>query len=199
MSDSRQGLNKQFKLADLKRRSVKSRLAGYEDLNDDERLTADPTFRMISSRGIWVWGAALPSTLHWFETELQTREKKPLGLMVLYRETLGQVSLSTAPNPSCPTWTPARVRFPLNNGATTMMGTSSRSATTRRFCSTVKGAGRTARIELSEPRDPGGARSSGKFFEWRVGEAYGVRARGPNRKFRIYGLEIFSWSDPNGF
>jgi hypothetical protein len=32
LSDSRQGLNKPFTLADLLRQSVYSRLAGYEDL-----------------------------------------------------------------------------------------------------------------------------------------------------------------------
>ena len=43
-SDSRQGLNTQFRLADLLRQSVYSRLAGYEDLNDAKRLAADPGF-----------------------------------------------------------------------------------------------------------------------------------------------------------
>ena len=38
LSDSRQGTNKQFTLADLLRQSVYSRLAGYEDLNDAERV-----------------------------------------------------------------------------------------------------------------------------------------------------------------
>ncbi len=53
LSDSRQGLNKQFTLADLLRQSVYSRLAGYEDLNDAERLAAAPTCRLISSqRGV---------------------------------------------------------------------------------------------------------------------------------------------------
>jgi len=37
-------LNKQFTLADLLQQSFYSRLAGYEDLNDAERLAADPTF-----------------------------------------------------------------------------------------------------------------------------------------------------------
>ena len=38
--------------ADLVRQSVYSRLAGYEDLNDAERLSQDPTFRLISSEKI---------------------------------------------------------------------------------------------------------------------------------------------------
>ncbi len=90
LRDSRQGLNKQFMLADLLRQSVYSRLAGYEDLNDADRLSADPTFRLISSQRIWDRGAALTSTLHWFETELLTREENLIGLMALNRETLGQ-------------------------------------------------------------------------------------------------------------
>ncbi len=90
LSDSRQGLNKQFTLADLLRQSVYSRLAGFEDLKDAERLAADPTFRLISSQRIWDRGAALTSTLHWFETELLTKEENLIGLMALNRETLGQ-------------------------------------------------------------------------------------------------------------
>ena len=53
LSDSRQGTNKQFTLADLLRQSVYSRLAGYEDLNDAERVSIDPTFRLIGSQKIW--------------------------------------------------------------------------------------------------------------------------------------------------
>ena len=59
LSDSREGLNKQFTVTDLLRQSVYSRLAGYEDLNDAERVAADPTFRLISSQRIWDRGAAL--------------------------------------------------------------------------------------------------------------------------------------------
>jgi len=61
LSDSRQGLNRQFTLADLRRQSVASRLAGYEDLNGAERVAADPTFRLIDSQGIGDRGAALTS------------------------------------------------------------------------------------------------------------------------------------------
>lgn len=50
--DSRTGRNTQFPLADLLRQSVYSRLAGYEDLNDAARLSADPTFRLIGSKKV---------------------------------------------------------------------------------------------------------------------------------------------------
>jgi len=39
-------------------------------MNDAERLSQDPTFRLIGSEKIWERGAALPSRLHWFETEV---------------------------------------------------------------------------------------------------------------------------------
>ena len=74
LSDSRQGLNTQFSLADLLRQSVYSRLAGYEDLNDAVRVSTDPTFRLIGSPKLWDRGAALTSTLHWFETDLLTQD-----------------------------------------------------------------------------------------------------------------------------
>ena len=53
LSDSRKGTNKQFRFADLLRQSVYSRLAGYEDLNDAARVSADPTFRLIGSKKNW--------------------------------------------------------------------------------------------------------------------------------------------------
>ena len=50
LTDWRQGANKKFPLADLPRQSVYSRLAGYEDLNDAVRVSADPTFRLLGSK-----------------------------------------------------------------------------------------------------------------------------------------------------
>ena len=95
LSDSRQGLNTQFSLADLLRQSVYSRLAGYEDLNDAVRVSADPTFRLIGSPKIWDRGAALTSTRHWFETELLTRAENLVGLMAVNREMLAQAGMPT--------------------------------------------------------------------------------------------------------
>ena len=90
LSDSRQGTNKQFTLADLLRQSIYSRLAGYEDVNDAVRVSADPTFRLIGSQKIWDRGAALTSTLHGFETEMLASEENLLGLLALNRELVGQ-------------------------------------------------------------------------------------------------------------
>jgi hypothetical protein len=90
LSDSRHGLNTQFRLTDLLRQSIYRRLAGYEDLNDAQRLATDPTFRLIGSPKRWDRSAALTSTLHWFETELLTREENLVGLMAANRDVIGQ-------------------------------------------------------------------------------------------------------------
>jgi len=83
LMDSRTGRNRQFPLADLLRQSVYSRLAGYEDLNDAARLSADPTFRLMGSEKVWERGEALTSTLHWFETDLLARKENLTGLATL--------------------------------------------------------------------------------------------------------------------
>ena len=90
LRDSRHGLNTQFRLPDLLRQSIYSRLAGYEDLNDAVRLSTDPTFRLIGSPKRWDRSAALTSTLHWFETELLTRDDNLVGLMAVNRDLIGQ-------------------------------------------------------------------------------------------------------------
>jgi len=54
-----QANNARFSFADLLRQSVYSRLAGYEDVNDAERLSKDPALRLIGSEKIWDrWTAA---------------------------------------------------------------------------------------------------------------------------------------------
>ena len=83
LHDARHGRNTQFRLPDLLRQSVYSRLAGYEDLNDAQRLSTDPTFRLIGSPTRLDRRAALTSTLHWFETELLTRDDNLDGLMAV--------------------------------------------------------------------------------------------------------------------
>ncbi len=96
LSDSRCGRNTQLPLADLVRQSVDSRLAGYEDLNDAERVSVDPTFRMISSQNIWERGAALTSSLHSFGIELLTSEENFAGPSELNRELVARAEASEA-------------------------------------------------------------------------------------------------------
>jgi len=47
LTDSRLGTNKQHLLVPLLRQSIYSRLAGYEDVNDAERLAVDPAMRHV--------------------------------------------------------------------------------------------------------------------------------------------------------
>ena len=90
LTDSRRGKNTQFAFADLLRQSVYSRLAGYEDLNDAQRLSQDPTFRLIGSEKIWDRGAALTSRLQTFETEMLGEEENFAGLGRLNRALIGK-------------------------------------------------------------------------------------------------------------
>ena len=89
LTDSRR-MNTKFALADLVRQSVYSRLAGYEDMNDAERVSQDPTFRLIGSEKIWERGAALTSRLQSFETELLTQEENLAGLAAINRELIAK-------------------------------------------------------------------------------------------------------------
>jgi len=82
--------NSRLPLADLFRQSVYSRLAGYEDVNDAERLWQDPTFRLIGSEKIWDRGAALTSRLQSFETELLADEENLAGLATINRELIAR-------------------------------------------------------------------------------------------------------------
>ena len=90
LTDSRQGTNKKFPFVDLVRQSVYSRLAGYEDLNDAVRVSADPTFRLLGSKKNWDRGGALTSRLQSFEAELLASEENLLGLMAVNRELVAQ-------------------------------------------------------------------------------------------------------------
>jgi len=74
----------------LLRQSVYSRLAGYEDLNDAERLSQNPTFRLINSERVWERGTALTSRLQTFETEMLAEEENFAGLARLNRELVGR-------------------------------------------------------------------------------------------------------------
>ena len=59
LRDNRTGKNTQHGLAALLRQSIYSRLAGYDDINDAERLCVDPAMRYIT-RGSAIERSAAP-------------------------------------------------------------------------------------------------------------------------------------------
>src|SRR5215510_11113224 len=75
LHDTRPGPNTQHTLAALLRQSIYSRLAGYEDVNDAERLCLDPAMRTVVGGRAKDTQAASTSEIARFETEtLSTKE-----------------------------------------------------------------------------------------------------------------------------
>jgi Transposase DDE domain group 1 len=75
LHDTRTGQNTQHTLAALLRQSIYSRLAGYEDVNDAERLCLDPALRAVVGGRAKGTQAASTSEMARFETEtLRTTE-----------------------------------------------------------------------------------------------------------------------------
>ena len=80
LEERRSGRNVQYPLVSLLRQFVYSRLAGYEDTNDAERLAADPAMRVVTDRLVSAQQAASTNTLSRFETEVLTQEGHVQGL-----------------------------------------------------------------------------------------------------------------------
>jgi hypothetical protein len=73
--DNRTGRNVQHELAGLLRQSVYARLAGYEDVNDQEALTRDPAMRAVVGRRALERNAASSQAVSRFETETLATEQ----------------------------------------------------------------------------------------------------------------------------
>jgi len=69
MNDKRTGRNIQHDMTNLLRQSVYSRLAGYEDVNDAQRLSVDPVMRAVTGKKK---NAASANTIGRLETEILT-------------------------------------------------------------------------------------------------------------------------------
>jgi hypothetical protein len=73
LADARTGKNGRHQLVGLLRQSVFGRLAGYEDVNDAERLCRDPAMRWVVGGRAPMGQAASASQMGRFETEWLTR------------------------------------------------------------------------------------------------------------------------------
>ena len=81
--DPRRGKNTQHEVMGLLRQSVYSRLAGYEDTNDAERLAVDPAMRQVVGGRAQNHQAAFTSQMGRFETEILTARRNLKALMNL--------------------------------------------------------------------------------------------------------------------
>lgn len=91
LADARTGRNGRHALVGLLRQSVFGRLAGYEDVNDAERLRHDPAMRWIVGGKAASGAAASPSQMGRFETHWLTAEKNLSALADLSGQWIDRV------------------------------------------------------------------------------------------------------------
>jgi hypothetical protein len=95
LHETRSGRNIQHELVPLLRQSVYSRLAGYEDTNDAERLARDPAMQAVVGRRALEKQAASTNTLGRFETEVLVTEQNRKGLGRLNEEWVDRAMAQT--------------------------------------------------------------------------------------------------------
>src|ERR1700675_3435466 len=91
LSDARTGKNGRHALVGMLRQSVFGRLAGYEDVNDAQRLRHDPAMRWIVGGKAASGAAASPSQMGRFETRWLTAEKNLSALADLSGQWIDRV------------------------------------------------------------------------------------------------------------
>src|SRR5580704_16792819 len=97
LADARTGKNGRHRLAGLLRQSVLGRLAGYEDVNDAERLCRDPAMRWVVGDRATAGSAASASQMGRFETKWLSRPENLAALTALPGQWIDKVQQRKPP------------------------------------------------------------------------------------------------------
>jgi Transposase DDE domain group 1 len=97
VTDARTGRNGRHALVGMLRQSVFGRLAGYEDVNDAERLRHDPSMRWIVGSKAAHGSAASPSQMGRFETKWLAAEQNLSALADLSGQWIDMVHARRPP------------------------------------------------------------------------------------------------------
>src|SRR5215211_4243366 len=97
LADARTGKNGRHRLAGLLRQSVFGRLAGYEDVNDAERLCRDPAMRWVVGDRAIAGSAASASQMGRFETKWLCRAENLAALADLPGQWIDKVQQRRPP------------------------------------------------------------------------------------------------------
>ena len=97
LADARIGKNGRHRFAGLLRQSVFGRLAGYEDVNDAERLYHDPAMRWVVGDRAIVGSAASASQMGRFETKWLSRPENLAALADLPGQWIDKVQQRRPP------------------------------------------------------------------------------------------------------
>ena len=97
LADARIGKNGRHRLAGLLRQSVFGRLAGYEDVNDAERLCRDPAMRWVVGDRAITSSAASESQMGRFETKWLSRPENLAALADLPGQWIDKVRRRRGP------------------------------------------------------------------------------------------------------
>ena len=136
LADTRTGKNGRHRLAGLLRQSVFGRLAGYEDVNDAERLCRDPAMRWVVGDRAIAGSAASASQMGRFETKWLSRPDNLAALADLPGQWIDQVHQRRHRRSSCWTWIRAIARPTANRRVAPTTAISGAPAITRSSCST---------------------------------------------------------------
>jgi hypothetical protein len=143
LAEARTGRNRRHLLVGLPRRSVFGRLAGYEDVNDADRLCRDPAMRWVVGDKAPMDRAASASQMGRFETEWLAGPENLAALADLPGQWIDAVHKRRQPRvvvldrgSSCSIWIRAKARLMAHRKAAPTMVISAAPVIIRCSCST---------------------------------------------------------------